>query len=394
MEPGQLRPGDVLVASTREGGCDLHGWSPGSAAEVVDVADLASARRRVLHLDLRNLARLAERERLPIDVELGAVFRGWSPGGAADSAPPPDDGPGADLYDLSDPATAAEDLLGRLRRLVADVEGSSPTAADGTRQLAGLLDDLARDHRVYVDAADDRTDERGRWPSSWHVRVVGGSRRVGWRDDTSALGSSAQGAPVALDDHLEAVRDRAEVFGRALRLPDAVLASVRAAAGWHDVGKADPRFQAMLTGGEVAAPGGALLAKSGMDAADRGAFRLARERSGYPPGMRHEAFSASAVATALAADECDQLDVDLVVHLVASHHGRSRPLLPPVADDRPVVYDAPVDGQRVRLDSTHTVDWDGPARFERLNRRYGAWGLARLEAVVRLADIACSEEGT
>ena len=37
-----------------------------------------------------------------------------------------------------------------------------------------------------------------------------------------------------------------------------------------------------------------------------------------------------------------------------------------------------------------TVDWEQPARFRRLNDRFGPWGLALLEAIVRQADHAVS----
>ncbi|ANZ13462.1 hypothetical protein O1L44_30545 [Streptomyces noursei] len=92
----------------------------------------------------------------------------------------------------------------------------------------------------------------------------------------------------------------------------------------------------------------------------------------------------------------DGQDEELLVHLVASHHGHARPLLPPVPDPDPVEVTCTMpDQQQVTISSAAMgVDWDGPDRFAALNRRYGPWGLALLEATVRLADMACSEEGT
>ena len=94
------------------------------------------------------------------------------------------------------------------------------------------------------------------------------------------------------------------------------------AAGWHDLGKVEERFQVMLHDGHAdqAALAVEPLAKSGMDPSDRMAFRRARRRSGLPAGARHEAWSAALVEEYVRAHEYPG-DVDLLVHLVASHHG-------------------------------------------------------------------------
>jgi CRISPR-associated endonuclease/helicase Cas3 len=85
------------------------------------------------------------------------------------------------------------------------------------------------------------------------------------------------------------------------------------------------------------------------------------------------------------------IDADLVVHLVAAHHGRSRPLLPAVTDPDPCLVPVSISGSTRQLSTAATVDWDAPRRFAELNRRYGRWGLALLETILRLADIWCSE---
>ncbi len=102
---------------------------------------------------------------------------------------------------------------------------------------------------------------------------------------------------------------------------------------------------------------------------------------------RHEALS-SRIAASHRADK--DIDRELATHLVASHHGRARALLPPIPDRSPEKIDVPGHGV---FESSETVDWTQPARFAALNRAYGRWGLALLEAIVRLADIWCSARG-
>src|SRR5690606_11700307 len=121
------------------------------------------------------------------------------------------------------------------------------------------------------------------------------------------------------------------------------------------------------------------LAKSGMDPFDRAALRRAAVLAEYPRGMRHEALSAQIAAARSA--EAD-IDRQLAIHLVMSHHGYGRGLLPPIRDPNPVKVHVPSLGV---FDSANTIDWDQPSRFMRLNETYGRWGLALLETVVRLA---------
>jgi CRISPR-associated endonuclease/helicase Cas3 len=229
---------------------------------------------------------------------------------------------------------------------------------------------------------------------------------IGWNDDdTEACGTSASptARAVTLSAHQSAVRDRAGEIARNVGLSAPVVQAVMLAAGFHDEGKRDPRFQLMLHAGDrwQHAAAAAPLAKSGMDPADRAAFRRAQRLSRYPQGMRHEALSARIAAQVLTASAPIDAggrepgdgapDLDLVIHLIASHHGYARPLLPPVTDPSPVEIELGSHGSGYpALSSAETVDWDGPGRFARLRDRYGPWGLALLEAIVRLADIWCS----
>ena len=88
-------------------------------------------------------------------------------------------------------------------------------------------------------------------------------------------------------------------------------------------------------------------------------------------------------------------DPDLVLWLIGTHHGYGRPFFPAVAwppADRPFSVDLG-DGLREArpLDlSALTAGW-GDLRG-RLAARYGHWGLARLEGILRLADHRRSED--
>ena len=110
--------------------------------------------------------------------------------------------------------------------------------------------------------------------------------------------------------------------------------------------------------------------------------------AGYPKGARHELMSAALLAPH--AEDAGDVDFDLLLHLVASHHGRCRPFAPVVEDTDPV--EVRCGNWRARSD--HGLERLGSGvseRFWRLTRRYGWYGLAFLEAVLRLADHRESE---
>jgi len=376
IPPHHVRAGDTIIVPAQAGGCDQYGWNPASTRPVTDVADLAYRRGRPL-------LRLAQ----SLDDVVGAYHH-------------------QDAYHstLSDAVAA---LVAQARD---DVAGDGPDTRGYQRALAEILRILQPEDSEHAEApllrnlrilaasctASPYPPAIGRpgEPAAPALDVLLAARGGGHAGDPGALGSSALGQrePASLGSHQRAVARRAQEFASNLGLDPRLTASIRMAAELHDEGKKDPRFQAMLRGRTPSTLGATLppLAKSGMDPADRAAFRRVQRLAGYPYGMRHEALSAQIAS--LRADGCGHgVDVDLVVHLVAAHHGRSRPLLPAVTDPDPHLVPVTISDSTRQLSTAATVDWDAPRRFAELNRRYGRWGLALLETILRLADIWCSE---
>ena len=335
----------MIVVRSDFGGCDDYGWNPASTEPVIDVADRADRRGRPI---------------IRLRPELLTTVRNYHP----------------------DLAPAIEGLIA-----MADADQDEIPAAHAFRKALPPVDDhplpFLRNLRRLADGCTAVS-----YPSADGRPVITLSvRGGGHRGDEGVLESSTgAGKRIGLWVHQRAVAARAAEFARNLRLPQPLTAAVVRAAEWHDNGKQDPRFQAMLYQRPLRAHGDdPLLAKSGMDPADRAAFRRARIMAGYPDGMRHEALSAR-IAQAIS-DEAD----DLVIHLIATHHGRGRPLLPPVDDPDPQQVTVTIDGTTTQLLTDQTVDWDAPSRFAYLNNIHGRWRLALLETIVRLADIWCSE---
>lgn len=168
------------------------------------------------------------------------------------------------------------------------------------------------------------------------------------------------GGAVPLAEHQAQVGAWAGADATTLRLDDELVAEIAYAGAHHDDGKNHAAFQRYLLGGDP--PGTNSLAKSSRPSASTSDERKRRMEAGVPLGWRHEAESVSFVSESSA----------LVRHLVGSHHGWFRPVMPPTA------YASDVDGYPLPVE--HADD------FERLNERFGIWGLAYLESLIRMAD--------
>jgi CRISPR-associated endonuclease/helicase Cas3 len=186
-----------------------------------------------------------------------------------------------------------------------------------------------------------------------------------WRDDSALEHDRSSGPEQFLDEHHAWTADRARRIVDGLKLRQELGGAVVLAAAKHDAGKAARAWQLAFS-----APSDGVYAKT------RGPLMVKRLE-----GYRHELGSLLRLPDARA----DNPDIpgelwELVCHLVASHHGAARPTirtegcedLPPSA-----------------LDATARQVAD---RFVELQSRWGPWGLAYLETLVRAADMWASRD--
>jgi CRISPR-associated endonuclease/helicase Cas3 len=359
-----LRPGMTLVVPSTYGGLGCGTWDPSSGEAVADLGDRArweQSRRPILRLHPTLLA------------------PGWDvPLPAKDSDPDDDERERVTEWLSRMESAAVPEWLGEVvramqskRRPPAIVRIEPADLGDGTAFEPGYISLVGRT-RVPKDGSDDRTD-------------------ISTEDD----GASFTGRAVTLEAHMTGVRDWAGHFARQCGLDPERVRDLEVAARWHDAGKVDPRFQRMLRGGSpLADVASEPLAKSGIVAADRASRIRARDRAQYPKGARHELSSLSLLEkeAALLAEAADK---DLVLHLVASHHGWCRPFAPVVEDREPVQLTLHAHDLQVHVSSRHelgALDSGIAERFWALVERYGWFGLAWLETLLRLADHRRSEE--
>lgn len=186
-----------------------------------------------------------------------------------------------------------------------------------------------------------------------------------WKQDASNEVDRAIGNSQSLVTHQSQAAKRVREIGQRLSLPPPRIHLLALAARLHDEGKQTERWQRAFNAPAQGRP----FAKT------TGPVNV-RLLDGY----RHEFGSlfyaeSDSEFLSLAANE-----KDLVLHLIAAHHGNARPLISTRGCDQapPLQLEA-----RAR---------DVALRFSRLQRRWGPWGLAWWEALLRAADQQASKD--
>ncbi|GIW93960.1 MAG: type I-U CRISPR-associated helicase/endonuclease Cas3 [Pirellulaceae bacterium] len=169
-----------------------------------------------------------------------------------------------------------------------------------------------------------------------------------------------------LAEHTDSIVQHMTCIVDRLGLDEPVRGALITAARWHDTGKDRPVWQ-----------------------------RYARNRAGTPPlaksprylhprwlgGYRHE--FGSLLDAMNDEDLMKMADRDLILHLIAAHHGWARPH-----------FEASAFDSSRRTAENERAFAEVVRRFGQLQQKYGRWGLAWLESLVRCADIAASQQAT
>ena len=343
----EIRPGDILIVAPDRGGVSAGTWDPSSAETVRDLGDaaqMAYGRRATLRLDHRLYASC--KMPLPLDES------------EADSP-------------------TRDRIIASLRQWKSDSEW-----------VSRAISKLGESFEITPVSLDDQNPSSGYYILTERNAVTGTPAIESSTNDGSDEAGAFIGTGESLHRHLECVGTRAMRIAQRLGCSTELAEDLRLAGRLHDLGKVDSRFQDQLVGGDPV-----VLERLDQPLAKSlpGAPRVWR----YPKGMRHEVASLAMIES-----NPDVLssahDRDLVLHLVGTHHGWGRPLLAIVHDPKPQTLTYMVDGRDMNVDSGlagSRLALDMADRFWRLVGSYGYYGLAWLEAVLRLADHQESAEG-
>ncbi len=251
---------------------------------------------------------------------------------------------------------------GGLPRVIDDGEEWLPPQSNGSPTIRFRVRSVGK----IVESNDENWRERHRFEAEktdegdvTHWLLV-----EKWRGYSETEEDRSAGPPQELAEHQVWVECKVRALASALGLPDAHADMLAVVARLHDEGKCHERWQRAFN----APRDGKVYAKT------KGPINVGRLE-----GYRHEFGS---LPRAESDEKFKTLPPDLqelALHLVAAHHGWSRPVIPTSGCDEP---------PSVLEERALNV----ALRFARLQKQWGPWGLAWWESLLRAADQQASRD--
>jgi CRISPR-associated endonuclease/helicase Cas3 len=252
--------------------------------------------------------------------------------------------------------------------LLEEQQSESPPTADGSAWLAdNVVGFRVRDLHAHETISPD-PDWRERVRFEAEVSGEGDAIRwlvvEKWRHDAATEEDRSAARRQLLEDHQSWTEARARRLTKVLALDDDLADVLALAARLHDEGKRAARWQRAFN-----------ARADGVYAKTEGPINY-RLLDGY----RHEFGSLLRVESDERVRTLSEERRDLVLHLIAAHHGFARPSIGTSACE-----DAPpsiLEGKAAEI----------ALRFARLQAAWGPWGLAWCEALLRAADQQASRD--
>ena len=169
-----------------------------------------------------------------------------------------------------------------------------------------------------------------------------------------------------LHDHLKKTEKVAEQILKNFSIPsNNIKDAIIVAARHHDAGKSSDHWQQCMW----------------VEESDRPMAKTTNKKKPLDlGGFRHELLSTH---MAIKNSEIrNHVERDLILHLIASHHGWARPCFRPNAT------------KHSELDHDNTILLNVSTRYSQLQKRFGAFGLAWLEGILRGSDWAASDSSS
>ena len=397
----EIRPGDTVVVPAERGGCDEYGWDEGRSKATCDIGMEACLFHRnslTMRFGGEYLSQVCDDdakaaiERVAVDLadeDVGTVLDEI----ACITGIP------AMWKEAMDMAASTRTRSGgaRPREISAGVLCSrcdaridfrharlQKTSAKGGRTvIAGVRIDLDKDQaRALI---------RRTHPDNPNALAMAGAGAGPAMHSTDDGGDGEGGRTVpSLARHCRGVKEFTQKFAERIGMNDGMISDLTLAALLHDAGKAEKRVQAFLhrMDPDDLPDGYEVVAKSADELSGPDEYYRCMDMARLPRGYRHECWSVLMAESH--PDFQDEHDRDLVRYIIGTHHGHGRPLFPPVEDMHATGrIEWHLDGKGMTANPEHGLGKLGSYWVDMcgdLYRKYGPWGLAHMEAVVRLAD--------